>query len=150
VEGEHIDAYPAGEREEIRQLFARKGLGGSVLDEVVDAITRDRERWVDTMLTEELRLPLETPVPFRAAAVTLGCFLAAGVIPLLPLQVLGDRVSFHASAAITAVTFAAIGAVKGKVAAGSPWASALETLLVGGCAAFLAYAVGAAARSILA
>ncbi|MFN0009897.1 MAG: VIT1/CCC1 transporter family protein [Planctomycetota bacterium] len=150
VEEEHIEAYPEGEREEIRQLFARKGLAGPALDAVVEAITCDRKLWVDTMLTEELRLQIETPAPFRAASVTFACFIAAGLVPLLPLQMLGDEVSFPASALTTAVTFAAIGAVKGKLTAGSPWRSALETLLVGGCAALLAYAVGVAARGMLA
>lgn len=149
VEEEHIEAYPEGEREEIRQLFERKGLAGPALDAVVEAITRDRRLWVDTMLTEELRLQIDTPAPFRAASMTFACFIAAGLVPLLPLQVLGDEVSFPASALTTAVTFAGIGAVKGKLTAGSPWRSALETLLVGGCAATLAYAVGVAARGIL-
>jgi VIT1/CCC1 family predicted Fe2+/Mn2+ transporter len=148
LEEQHIALCPEGEREEIRQLFERKGLAGPALDEVVAAITRDERRWVDTMLAEELRLRLDLPTPLRAAAITFVCFLAAGLIPLVPLQLLAGRGPFLASALATAATFAVIGAIQGKLTDTSPWKSALGTLLLGGCAALLAYAVGAAARHL--
>lgn len=149
MEEHHIDTYPDGEREEIRQLFSRKGFEGPVLDKLVEVITGNREQWVDTMLTEELGLQLRPPVPVRAGLTTFFSFLAAGSIPLLPLLLLGGRASFDASILATAVTFITIGLVKGKLTAGSLLGSAFETFLVGGVAAALAYFVGAAAKSLL-
>src|SRR5690242_13763923 len=49
----HIERHPAGEREEIRQIFAAKGFEGQLLDQIVETITQDRERWINTMLKEE-------------------------------------------------------------------------------------------------
>jgi VIT1/CCC1 family predicted Fe2+/Mn2+ transporter len=49
---------------------------------------------------------------------------------------------FAASSVATAVTFFVVGVGKGLVVQRSPWRSGLETLLVGGGAAALAYAVG--------
>jgi len=149
VEEHHVDAFPEGEREEVRQLFARKGLEGAALEEVVEAITRDRKRWVDTMLTEELGLPLDGPRPLRAAATTFLCFLLAGLIPLLPLRLFDGRASFLASALASAAIFLAIGLVKARVTGGRVVRSACETLLVGGATAILAYAVGNAARDLV-
>ena len=103
---------------------------------------------VDTMLTEELRLRLDLPTPLRAASITFVCFLAAGVVPLVPLHLLAGRTPFLGSALATGATFAAIGAIQGKLTSTSPWRSALTTLLLGGCAALLAYAVGAGARHL--
>ncbi|MBL8827572.1 MAG: VIT1/CCC1 transporter family protein, partial [Planctomycetaceae bacterium] len=57
----HIALIPGGEREEIRQIFAGKGFDGELLDRVVDVITGDERRWVDTMLTEEHGLRLQSP-----------------------------------------------------------------------------------------
>jgi VIT1/CCC1 family predicted Fe2+/Mn2+ transporter len=149
IEEMHIDRIPDGEREEIRQIFARKGFEGEILDEVVAVITRDRQRWVDTMVTEELGLRLEAPEPIRAALTTFAAFLGAGALPLLPL-LLGVRGPFLVSSVVTAVTFFLIGVIKGRLVHHSLLRSGMETLFVGGAAAALAFLVGHAARGLAA
>ncbi|MCK6458590.1 MAG: VIT1/CCC1 transporter family protein [Planctomycetes bacterium] len=145
VEESHIESVPDGEREEIRQIFERKGFKGEMLDAAVDVITNDRRRWVDTMLMEELGLRLDPPRPLRAAVTTFVAFLVAGLVPLLPLFFAH---AFAASAAATAATFFAIGVVKGRMLRTGWLRGGLETLLIGGGAATLAYAVGHAARGL--
>ena len=147
VEEAHIERVPEGEREEIRQIFERKGFTGPVLDEVVAVITEDRKRWVDTMLTEELGLQLESPEPRRAALVTFAAFLGAGLVPLAALFIAS---TFLWSAAATAATFFGIGLVKGRMVHESPLRHGMETLFVGGAAATLAYLVGLAAKGLAA
>lgn len=149
TEERHVDAIPDGEREEIRQIFAGKGFDGRVLDEVVEVITRDRRRWVDTMLVEEWGLQLDRPSATRAAVVTFWAFALAGLVPLVPLAFAGpveaSRI-FAVSAALTGVTFFGIGALRGRFSARSPLRTGLETLLVGGGAAGMAYGIGALLR----
>ena len=148
IEERHIDEIPDGEREEIRQIFAAKGFDGPVLDQVVEVITQDRKRWVDTMLTEELGLPLESPSPTFAAVTTLLAFILAGLIPLLPLfsatQV--SNQTFVASSALAAATFFVIGMIRGRLAQRGMFITGLETLALGGSAALLAFLVGAGFR----
>lgn len=142
-EAMHIRIIPEGEREEIRQIFARKGFDGETLEKIVETITQDRTRWIDTMLNEEFGLPTETPKAFTAALITAGAFIAIGLIPLLPFMLPG--MAGHAatiSAALTLITFFLIGLGKGYALAQPPVASGLRTLLQGGTAAGLAYAVG--------
>ena len=143
-EARHIEEIPEGEREEVRQIFARKGFDGATLEQIVDVITRDPEVWIDTMLMEEIRVHPDTPRPLRAAFVTFAAFIVVGSIPLLPFFVLGDTVerAFLASAIVTGATFFGIGAVKGRAVGRSPLRSGLETLFVGGAAAVMAYAIG--------
>jgi VIT1/CCC1 family predicted Fe2+/Mn2+ transporter len=61
---EHLVAtVPDGEREEVRQLFAHRGLAGDDLDQVVRAVTSDRRLWAETMLELEKGLPAPGPSP---------------------------------------------------------------------------------------
>lgn len=66
------------------------------------------------------------------------------MVPLLPYLVpmpLSKQV-FWVSTGLTCATFFAIGLLKGRVLRQALWLSGLETLLVGGAAAGLAYVVG--------
>jgi VIT1/CCC1 family predicted Fe2+/Mn2+ transporter len=151
IEAHHIEEVPEGEREEIRQLFAQKGFIGALLEDIVAVITQDRKRWVETMLTEELGLPLASPVPLRAALVTFAGFFLAGLLPLAPLILplsMPAPTRFSISAWATGTTFLLIGVLKGHVLDRPRWRSGFETLLVGGGAAVLAYMVGVWLRDI--
>jgi VIT1/CCC1 family predicted Fe2+/Mn2+ transporter len=112
---------------------------------MVAVITRDRQRWVDTMLTEELGLQLDGPVPWKAALVTFVGFCLAGLIPLLPFLVplpFTAAARFWGSTGATGVAFFLIGVLKGRVLSRPKLVAGLETLLLGGGAAALAYLVG--------
>lgn len=145
MENRHIDQIPEGEREEIRQIFARKGFGGEVLEKIVQVITSDRKLWVETMLVEELGLQISGPRPVRAGLATFFAFGVVGLIPLLPFLVPGAETAadrFFASAVMTAVAFAGVGLVKGWVVERPILRSGVETLSIGGGAAALAYVIG--------
>lgn len=151
IEESHIDKIPEGEREEIRQIYAAKGLQGDALEEVVRVITEDRQRWIATMLTEEWGLQLNPPLPLQAALTTFAAFLIAGCVPLIPfilLLTIGIQAPFLVSVIVTAMTFFAIGVLKGRIVERSLWRSGIETFLLGGSAAGLAYLVGWLLRGI--
>jgi vacuolar iron transporter family protein len=148
VEERHIDTVPDGEREEIRQIFRAKGFEGRDLEQAVAVITRDRARWVDTMLAEEYGLPKVVRAPLKAAASTFAAFVLCGAIPLLPFlfQTAGR---FEQSAVVTALVFFLIGSTKSRWSPVSWWRSGAETLAIGLGAAALAYIVGALLRSVV-
>ena len=146
-EEEHVSLFPEGEREEVRQLFAAKGFDGDDLDRVVDVITADRQRWVDTMMSEELGFGTEESDPLRAAAATFVAFIVIGALPLLaflvdmiPSVTVGDP--FAWSAVLTAVAFFSVGSLKARVVDQRWWRAGLQTLAIGGAAATVAYVVG--------
>ena len=143
IEAMHIDEHPAGEREEIRQIFAAKGFEGDLLEQIVDVITQNRDQWINTMLTEEFGLRIESPQPLKAGLSTFVAFVLAGAVPLLPFFLgLSPTTTFRISTVATGVTFFLIGVSKGFVVHRSAWRSGFETLAIGTFAAALAWAVG--------
>lgn len=148
-EEHHIRTVPEGEREEVRQIFAQKGFSGDVLDRIVEGITDDKRLWVNTMLTEELGLRIDSPNPLRAALTTFGAFLVVGVVPLLPFLVVRDsqETAFVASILGAGAAFFGVGWGKGTVLGEGALRSGIETFLTGGGAALLAYVIGAWLRT---
>jgi VIT1/CCC1 family predicted Fe2+/Mn2+ transporter len=141
IEYRHIRLHPEGEREEVRQIYRDKGFEGEELEKAVQLITSDKDRWVQTMLTEEYGLPTEIRSAWKAALSTFTAFVACGLIPLVP-YLFGVRNSFYVSSALTGVTFFIIGSVKSRWSTASWLRSGLETFFVGALAAILAYGVG--------
>lgn len=147
IEHRHIELAPEGEREEVRQIFARKGFAGADLDRVVELITSDHQRWVQTMLADEYGLPQAARSPWLAAVSTFSAFLICGLAPLLPF-LLSMKSAIVFSTFLTGAVFFLIGSVKSRWSSASWWRSGLSTLLVGGVAAALAYVVGVLLKSL--
>ena len=84
-EAAEIDATPEAERAEIRDIYAARGFTGELLERVTDTITANRDRWLATMMDEELHLqPVQTPDILRSAVVITIATLIGHFIPLLP------------------------------------------------------------------
>lgn len=141
IEERHIADFPDGERQEVKEILSQKGLSGQVLTDATHAITADQENWIKLMLEGEYGLGGIDPHPMRAALATFGAFLVAGMIPLLPF-VFGLEEAFSLSAWMTLGVFFAIGAFKSRWSLASWWRSGLETLMIGGVAAAIAFGVG--------
>jgi vacuolar iron transporter family protein len=147
-EERHVALVPHGEREEVRQLLGSWGLEDRLREEVLDVVTADRERWVRLMMEQEHGLPASPTAPSLAALATFVAFVVVGSVPLLPFVVdalPGVHVvaPFGWSTATTALAFALIGVGKAVVVGQGRLRSGLESLVVGGAAAMLAYLVGA-------
>lgn len=141
VEERHIRHYPDGERLEVREILAQKGLSGEVLNQATQEITQDRENWIALMMEGEYGLSSIDPHPAKSAVTTFLSFLVAGIVPLFPF-IVGLANAFIISVAMTMVTFSIIGAVKSHWSLSPWWHSAFETLLIGGAAATIAFYVG--------
>jgi hypothetical protein len=140
---------PARSTPRFAKSFTKKGFEGELLDRVVEVITGNRKLWIETMLKEEWWLSLAEVSPTRAAAVTFFAFIIVGMMPLLPFLVFDDgSLPFTFSIGMTAAVFFGIGALKSRYVAESWIRAGLETLLMGGGAATLAYVVGVLLRGL--
>lgn len=151
-EEKHIDQIPDGEREEVRQIYSQKGFDEPLLSEIVAGITKNRELWLDTMITEEHGLTLDGQNPVRAGLVTFVAFVLAGSIPLIPLvffTLFAEATMYKLSIIMTALAFFCVGALRGRMVHKSFIVSGFETLLLGGTAASLAYLAGLLLRGVV-
>src|SRR5207302_2179480 len=84
-EAEEIDYAPEEERDELRRIYRLKGFSDEEVEILVRRITADRQRWLETLVTEELGLSLKGgPPPLLDAMFAGGGFAIGAVIPLLP------------------------------------------------------------------
>lgn len=146
IEYWEVDHLPEREREEIREIYRAKGFEGELLNQVVEVITADRDRWVDVMMKEELHMMEERKSPIAMGAVTYLSFVLIGVIPLsvyvwdYAFRFSGDL--FFWSCALTSIGFIIIGFLKTYVTGTSVVKGILETLILGAIAAGVSYVVG--------
>ena len=147
IEKKHIELHPEGEKEEIRQIFSAKGFAGEELESIVEVISSDHDRWIQTMLTEEYGLPLEGRSPWRAAWATFSAFLVCGAVPLVP-YVFGMKSAFVAASLAVAAVFFAIGAARSRWSVAPWWKTGLGTLAIGGLAAAVSFVVGRGLSSL--
>ena len=84
-EKREITHIPKEERNEIRDIYQRKGFRGTLLNAIVNRITSDKKLWLETMMVEELRLfPDEYQKPAKTGGIVFAATIIGSLIPLLP------------------------------------------------------------------
>lgn len=134
---------PDVETQEVAEVFQAYGLEPSDYQSVIDALRRRPEAWRDFMMRFELGL--EEPDPRRAmrSALTIAlAYVAGGIIPLAPYMALNDvHAALPWSVTLTLTALLVFGYVKGHFVGVSRIKSAIQTAVVGGLAAAVAYSL---------
>jgi len=146
IEYWEIENLREKEIEEIREIYQEKGFEGELLEQVVQVIIADDDRWVDVMMKEELGMIESDKSPFKIGAITFISFVVLGFVPLL-IYVLDyfkkqDVDLLVWSSILTLAAFGIIGYLKGVVNHKNKFASTVVTILMGIVAALVAYYVG--------
>jgi len=142
-----IEVDGEGEREEVYQILNSKGLEGDILNQATQAITKNRQHWVDLMLAEEYGMGNMLRSPLRAGISTFAAFIICGVSPLIPF-ILKMQEAFDYACLLTAIVFFSVGSLKSHWTTQSFIKSGVETLSVGIGAAALAYFIGCTLKSM--
>ena len=143
-----IENLEEQERDEIRDIYKEKGFKDKLLEDVVRIITSRRKVWIDTMMKEELGLIEDGKNPMHSSVSTFVGFNLVGLIPLIPFMIfmiIGIEVNSEAFVYSTVSVLAAfflVGMIKGKIVKKSMLYSGINTLIIGGIAAVVAYLVG--------
>jgi VIT1/CCC1 family predicted Fe2+/Mn2+ transporter len=137
------EQVPQQETREVAGILQDLGLSEEEASPVVNALHRDRTKWVDFMMRFELGL--EKPDSRRAlqSAVTIALsYAVSGFIPLGPYIVMNAvQSALYVSVGMTLVALFLFGYVKGRVTGINALRSGLQTTLIGGLAAAAAFAI---------
>ena len=142
-EYEEVERVPEREKQEIREVFEGYGLTPEAQEIVVEAIAKDKDKWVDFMMRFELGLEKPNPNRARNSALTIGIsYIVGGFVPLVPYFYVDEPKSgLIYSAEITLLALLVFGYFKSKVTDQNPWIGSLKVASIGAAAAAAAYFV---------
>ncbi len=144
-----MNNVPEAERKEIEDVYKAKGFAGQDLENIVNKITSDKKVWLDTMLTEELKLNLEiVGSPLKSAFRMFGAFLVGGILPIIPYFFLNGYVPLFVAIGVSLSASFVIGAIKSKIANISMLRGGLEMAGLGTGIALIGYGIGSELGSL--
>jgi VIT1/CCC1 family predicted Fe2+/Mn2+ transporter len=147
----HLEAHelamePDEEREELAEIYVRKGIPAELAGRLAESIMADPELALDTHAREELGLDPEQGLgsPWGAAASSFLTFSFGALVPLAPLLFASGVGATVASAIVAGLTLAGVGAAMSILTGKSAFTSGLRQLAVGAIAAAITYGIGSA------
>jgi VIT1/CCC1 family predicted Fe2+/Mn2+ transporter len=140
-----IEQVPEIEREEIRQIYQKKGpFSDRELGLIVGKITGDEKVWLDTMMKEELGLFEEWfERPARVGLIMLMAFIGGGIIPVAPfLLIRPPQTGLIVAIVLTFSSLFTIGVWKTTFTERHWLVSGLEMVGIGVLATVVPYIIG--------
>jgi vacuolar iron transporter family protein len=143
VERSELAARPAAERAELADLYRARGVDRELADRVAEQLSRDPEVTLRIHAREELGVdPDALPSPWTAAGSSFASFTVGGLLPVLPYLLGAD--SLPVAAGLAGAGLFATGALTARFTARKWIYTGLRQLLLGGAAAAVTFAIGAA------
>ncbi|MBX7212500.1 MAG: VIT1/CCC1 transporter family protein [Thermoflexales bacterium] len=131
------------ERAEVSGIFQSYGLSEAQAAPIVSALAQNPDKYVDFMMRYELGLEAPDKSRELKSPLTIGLsYIAGGLIPLAPYMLIANMsTALVVSVVFTLIALFVFGAVKGRFTGAPPLRSGLQTLLIGGIAAGVAFGV---------
>lgn len=142
VQGERSD-----DKGLVHKIYKRRGFKGKLLEDAVEVAMKDKDHFVDVVMSEEYEMLPEKKSPFAIGLATYIAFIIVGFTPLM-IYVLDYIFEweydglFVLAIVLTGAAFIGVGILKSHVAETSKWRSVIETLMLGVLAAGFAYYIG--------
>ncbi len=142
-EYEEVERVPETEKQEVKEVFAEYGLDDATQTLIVEALAKNKDKWVEFMMRFELGLEKPDINRARNSALTIGIsYIIGGIIPLSPYFFVKDaHEALKYSVLITLITLFVFGYFKAKVTGQNPLAGALKVMTIGAMAAGAAFYV---------
>ena len=144
LEAHEIGTEPDVERDELAQLYVRKGISADLSGRLADELMRDPQIALEAHAREELGLDPQEGLgsPWAAAGSSFVTFSIGAIIPLIPFWFGSGDAAVLASAILSIVALFGVGAGMSFVTGRSFLISGLRMMLIGSAAALVTYWVG--------
>ena len=154
IEYRHLEEKTEHETEEVRDILKTYGFKGKDLTKATKIITSNPKAWVDLMMRNEFNLMHENISPTKGALATFTSFIVIGFIPLFvytfsPILQLSEKTSFITTSFATLSALFLVGMIKSKFSTKNWFVSGLETAVIGGIAASIAYFIGYSLQTLI-
>lgn len=142
-ECQEVEESPHVEEAEVAEILQEFGLTEAQIPTVVNALKTNPKRWVDFMMRFELGLEKPDRRRLLYSPLTIGlAYALGGLIPLFPYMLFSQVFqALWISIGLTLCALFVFGGVKGWFTGKNPVMSGLQTLLIGACAATVAFII---------
>jgi len=155
-----MKTYPAGEIEEMIDLYQQRGMSRDDAEVVIKRMAKYPDFFVDIMMVEELGLqvPDEDENTVKDGFVMFLSFAFFGFLPLIGYVIMPlmfpdieftEHELFFLACGVTAISLFALGAIKANFSHVWWFKSGTEMLLLGSACACIAYTAGFAVQALV-
>jgi DNA damage-binding protein 1 len=148
-----VQNYPEGEVQEMIDIYVEKGMERDDAKMVIETIAKYEDFFVDVMMAEELQLAVpeddHVQESVREGIIMFLSFAAFGSLPLLGYVIipisfpdLGEEALFVTACIVTGFVLFIMGCMKSVFSSANWVCCGMETLLLGGACATVAYTIG--------
>lgn len=142
-EKREVKEMPDKEREEIREVYKKKGFEGKILNDIVEHVCANQDLWLDSMMTEELELKkVEQKDIYKGSFVVGFSALVGSFIPITPYFFLPMKSALILTLIVSVIALFLVGIYKAKLTVGKPFKSGTQMVVIGMSAALAGYFIG--------
>lgn len=142
-EYDEVERWPEKEKEEVKEVFADYGLSEDAQNQIVEQLSKDKDKWVDFMMRFELGLEKPDINRARKSAFNIGAsYVLGGFVPLIPYFFTENiYTGLKYSALFTIIALFIFGYFKSKITGQHPIFGALKVTGIGIVAATAAFLI---------
>lgn len=133
---------PNEERKEIYDIYYKKGFRGKLLKDIVNHITSNKKIWLNTMMSDELKLEKDWINPIKKSLVVGLATIIGSMIPIIPLFLFPLPMAIYCSVIISAIALFITGALEAKINVGNWIKKGIQLMLIGMVAAVIGFVIG--------
>ena len=142
-EYDEVERWPEKEKEEVKEVFADYGLSEDAQNQIIEQLSKDKDKWVDFMMRFELGLEKPDINRARKSAFNIGAsYVLGGFVPLIPYFFTENiYTGLKYSAIFTIIALFIFGYFKSKITGQHPIFGALKVTGIGIVAATAAFLI---------